>query len=449
MDVDYKYKVRVGGHTWTGRAGDAATYGPCDGLQIIRKLVETDLWPAPEDVAESRFQVVAAAADDLDLAVGQPAVVEYDTPGSGTLISPQESFYGRVAELTCTPHDLGVVYQVSCLDYKADLRELEVGTVDYPSERLADRLTRVFAEHGWTLAIATFALQPPEDSPMLAARAASPVKLLEYAQKLLDQWPAVYEAPVGVFRGPWRMELSPTLDVNDELAGWRVAPSQASPVYDGMLELVNVGGLWTAQADPDASGVIPAGEVDFGSSYAMTKLDGITRVSVSGDKFAGGQTTINVDNGATPTVAATIEDVELVDTGTAAALAAMYLPPADLGATKWLADAFLWRLELVPDPAGSAWPELPALRDVIAVGGIDATRNPTGNTWYSGLLSGYDFTIVDKRPTYLFTMRRPDFGTTDADDIMRWNSPALVGKTWATLNPADSWDDYRLVKGTT
>src|SRR5688500_15592100 len=105
-DVSYSYRVRVGPHEWTGDGGDPATYGPVDGLEIIRKVIDTDLWPAPEDVAECKFRVIAESASDWPgLEEGATVAVEYHSPAVGAIISPMESFYGRVAELTCQPHE--------------------------------------------------------------------------------------------------------------------------------------------------------------------------------------------------------------------------------------------------------------------------------------------------------------------------------------------------------
>lgn len=444
-DVAYGIRMTVGPYSWLFGMGDTlALPCPVDGLQIIRKVVETDLWPPVEDVAECRFQLIAEQATDLaDLAVGMPVRVQYDPAYSGGVFSAAETFDGRIGEVPTDPHDLGVVFTVSCLDYTADLREPDVGTVAYPAETIEQRLQRIAAELGQTLTVATFAGQPPETSPMLAARAAAPVKAYDLLNHYLAQWPAMYEAPVGVFHGPMRMQLVPDTDSTGALEGWRVEPVPVNPAYDGVLVLEDVGGLVSAVPNTTGGGAIigiDGAAVDFDSSYAVTKRDHITAVSVSGDG-TGAALSVTASLGVDPPVVATLDGVELSSSADYLALAQMYLP-ADVPYVRWVADEFLWHLGLENGSLGS-------LLDLQLVGNIDPATNPSGNAWYAGLLASYTLTVADKRPTYLFQLRRPDFSTEDADDILRWNSPALAGVTWADLNPADSWDDYRLVRSTT
>lgn len=441
-DIPYDIELYVGPYSWVFNQGDTLSLpAPVDGMQMIVKLVESDLWPPPEDVRELKLQLVAAQASDLVLNVGDVVHMEFDSEGA------DEDFSGRIGEVSMGPHEQGVVYSLSCLDYKADLRELEVGTVAYPAESVQARVERIFAELGQPLTIGTFAGTAPIDVPPLAARAAAPAKAYDLVNHYLNQWPMFYEAPVGVVRGPWRAVLDFDVDAVGNLTTWRVEAVAPDPPYDGVLKLEDVGGLATAVPDTNLAGTaltgIDGGQVDWSSSYAVTKADVITDVTINGDG-TGAPFSAWATLGATPAVVASLDSVELSDTADYLVLAGMYLP-AFVPVSAWVADEFLW-LRALSATADRA--DVGQLRGLLLVGNLDASRNPNGDAWYAGLLTSYTLTVANKRPTYTFQLRRPSFSTAEADDILRWNSAALAGLTWADLNPADSWDDYRLVRGT-
>jgi hypothetical protein len=410
-DIDYSIDLRVGPYSWTFTQGDTlALPAPVDGMELTVKLVESDLWPPPEDVRELKLQLVAAAAEDLELTVGMVVHMEYDSDGA------DEDFSGRIGEVTMSPHEQGVVYSLSCLDYKADIRELEVGTADYPAETVLARVQRILATTlGYTVTIGTVAGQLPETSPMLAARTASPAKAYDLVNHYLAQWPAFYEPISGTIVGPYRMMLTQEVDLSGNLTGWRIGPVSPDPTYDGVLRLEDVGGLMTAVPLTTLAGTalqgIDGGQVDWSSSYAITKADAITDVTVNGT-VGGAAFSAWASLGVSPAVVASLDGVELSSGGDYFTLAGMYLPN-DVPYSAWVADEFLWLREL----SGEAdRPDVGPLRGLLLVGHLDATRNPNGTDWYAGL---------------------------------RWNSAALSGVTWAELNPADTWDTYRLVRGTT
>lgn len=460
-DVAYTYRVKVGSHEWEAATSDTADYGPVDGLQIIRKLRDSDLWPAPEDPAECRFQlVVASTADVPDVQLGAAVAVEYYTerPSEPGLPYLRQSFYGRVAELTSSPHDLGTLLTLNCLDYTADLREPTVGgAVAYPAEAVWSRVFRVMAEAGYNVGVEDYppgsTIFPSVVGPQLAARDPEAANLYDLVDGYLAQWAADYgyASSSANYRGRARMGLVPSVS-NDQLFGFFLHPYFERPIYTGPLRLELVGGVYTAvPADNPAAAprtqIIPATQLDFSAVYAQTKADSPTRVTVAGDKFTVGEAQVTADLGVTPPIVATIDGVQLTNLADATTLAALYLPEY-LPADRWVADTFLRHLELGGAAAANANQDtIPPLGTLILVSLLDAAQNPTGRSWFAGQLSGYTFTIADKRPTVAFQLRRSDFAPPNSG-VVTWQSAVLAGVTWANIDPTMTWDDLRLVRGT-
>lgn len=458
-EVSYSYRVRVGSHEWAASSGDPAEYGPVDGLSIIRKLVEdSPLWPAQLDTAECRFQlIVASMADVSDVAVGTPVLVEIQRPAGGPV---REAFTGRVADLSATPHKLGMLLTLACLDYTGDLRNITVGAEPWPVETIFQRVTRIMGLAGQPAPV-PLALPPgsgvmPLASPSVAARDVDAQNAYDLVQHYLDQWPVDYgyAATSVQYRGRGRMNLSAQTDANGVLTGWLLVPQLERPYYAGPLVLTNVAGVWRPVVDADSPNTDPvvlmADEVDVSSTYAITKQDSVTRVTVSGDKFivSGVPTPVVVSASldVDPPVVATLDGVEITDPGTAAVLAAMYLP-GEVPVSRWIADSFLWHLELAD--VGRTIPDIGV---VVTVGGIVPAQNPNGQAWFTGQLAAHTFTLADKRPTYLFQLRRPDWTAGNQSDLVTWQSAVLTqvgGPTWATIDPSLTWDDMRLLRGTT
>lgn len=442
-DVSYSYRVKIGGHEWTANMGDAPDYGPADGLQIIRKLRDSDLWPTVEEAAECRFQlVVESAADVPGVQLGAAVAVEYKTPAGGAI---RQAFYGRVAELTSSPHDLGLVFQVNCLDYTADLKEPTVGgVVAYPAEGILTRLNRIMAEAGYA-AFSVWQHPPgsgilPTDIPDVAVRDPQPANLYELLDSYLQQWPADYGyGPTSVqYLGRARMGIVPVVAA-DVLTGFQLVPKFERPTYTGPLVFTVSGVQWAVEPSLTGSNMIDAGQLDFSASYAQTKLDSPTRVTVSGDKFTAGEATLTADLGVVPPIEASIDSVELLDLSDGTELAAMYLTDY-LPVSRWVADEFLRHVELAPANA-----TVPGLGAVVTIYELDPAQNPNQRSWFAGQLASYTLTIADKRPTVTFQLRRPDFAVPNTGVIL-WNSASLVGKTWANLSPTVTWDDMRLVR---
>ena len=448
-DVSYHYRVRVGPYEWTGNTGDPADYGPVDGLQIIRKLVDTPLWPAQRDTDECRFQLIVESTADVDaIELGTPVYVQITRPVGGAV---KEGFAGRVAELTAVPHSLGMLLTLNCLDYTADLRGVTVGAEPWPQESIWDRVVRVIGLAS-PLPVSVLPTPPgsgifPINVPDVMPRDVDAQDCWELVQGYLDQWAVDYGyLPSSLqYRGLARMNVVPQNDVDGNLTGWQLQPSFDIPGYTGPLRLELRGGLWTAVPvdTGSASGrVIDGDTVDVAATFAITKADTPTRVAVGGTGLFG-EYVVTADLGVVPPVNAELTDAELLGPVPALLLANMYLP-GELPVSRWMADSFTWHMEL--DAAGAIPINLGAL---VTVGDIPTDQNPNQREWYAGQVSASTFTIADKRPTYVFTMRRPDFDVPPTGTAS-WSSSAIVTNDvkWNTVNPRDTWDDYRLVRGT-
>lgn len=447
-EVSYHYRVRVAGYEWTGNGGDPADYGPVDGLQIIRKLSDaSELWPVRLDIAECRFQLIVASMDDVaNIDVGSVVLVEITRPVGGSVT---ESFAGRVGELTATPHQLGMLLTLSCLDYKADLREFIVGDAPWPVESISNRLQRIMTIVGDPFVpFDSYMGHNVASSYTLIARDVDAQPALDLVEHYLDQYALDYLwFPGGSnnpdYRGLARGQLTQVTDANGELTGWHYVPMFQIPAYTGPLELQLVGGLWSAVAAPDPGVALAlADEVDVGSTYAITKQDVVTRVTIAGgDPDGAGAYVVTVDTGRTPVVTARLDDSEIASALDVPEVAMMYLP-GEVPVSRWIADSFLWHLELA-----TAGAQLPEVGGVMCVGGIPNDQNPNDREWFVGQVSVATFTLEDQRPTYAFQLRRPDFDPPNTG-VIQWDDAALVGKTWANVSTRDTWDDYRLVRGT-
>lgn len=157
MTTWWRAYVRVGDHEWTVEKGDPAAYGPLDNLRLGWRLPENAAWPTQPEIPWARFGVVVpTTADFQGVDIGTPVAIALwthdqaeplpagykDLDGLGTWI-PLATFGGRVTELNAAPHDLGVVYDIGCLDYLQDLVDVKVSAATatgWPSQYLRDRI---------------------------------------------------------------------------------------------------------------------------------------------------------------------------------------------------------------------------------------------------------------------------------------------------------------------
>lgn len=439
----------VGPHTWDGAQGDPWAYGPVDGLQLMHKVTDSLTYPSAPEAAEARFQVIvptAQAGEGMEL--GAPVAVELVVDGGVAA-----TFHGRVGDVTAEPHSLGMLYTLNCLDYVADLRETTVGEVAWPAERIWDRVVRILAEAGYEEpAIQLVGGLPPQPSPYVGPREASPADALSLVDQYLSQWPVEYFTSHTEAFGYGRPYLIAVADPDTRVfSHWAVRVTPEFPSYSAPLGMywnatsgrwelevrrLSVGGVPVLPA-----GVIPASEVDWSSKWAITKADAATRVTLSGT-FTVGERLVVADSGVVPPVNAQME-VELADVDVAQRLALMYLPEGT-PTSRWTADEFTWHLALADDRDVN----VPDLADVVTVWDLDPTRTPTGRRWYTAQVASYVLEVADSRPVLKFTLRRPDLEANGNVQLATWDSPGSdVGPdpTWDTVAPGITWDDFKLV----
>lgn len=460
--ISYRYVVSVAGAgTWDATSGQAATYGPVDGLTLTRQAADTALWPSQAQPDECRFQLVLAQASDLGTAaIGSVVSVDLYRPAAAS--SPTEQFRGRVADLQLAPHQLGVLVTLTCLDYTADLRGTLVGTAAWPQETVLNRVNRILSAAGQpTATVVPVGGVYPVRNPQVAARAKGAADAYELVMSTLNQWAMDYGySGTSNDQGLALPRLVPTgTDANGNVTGWQLSPAFESPLYAGPLVLTAntpSSGLWGVTAQPYSSTYgagsglfnleLPAAQVDWASSYAITKADAPSRIVVTSSAWDG---QVVAQLGDAPYTTASIS-TDLVDQATdASQLAQLYLPSTRPAGQAWVADRFLWHLSLAD--AGTALPSQGALGTVVTIGGLPLSQSPVGREWYTGQLAGWTLTLDSADPTVELTLRRPDLPDLTPRSPLTLADMAAApyaSVRIADLNPRDTFADYRLTRRT-
>jgi len=129
----YRVRIDVGPYSWHIEQGDAAAYGPTDGLEIAWGFGEGDYRPQQPQPQTAKFGVVVADADDFYVDIGAPVSIAVLTdpvgtpppPGPFGYLPPIGVFAGRITDLEAVPHELGTIFRVQAVDYLADLIALQ------------------------------------------------------------------------------------------------------------------------------------------------------------------------------------------------------------------------------------------------------------------------------------------------------------------------------------
>lgn len=451
MSFPFSALVQLVDHDWFVVQGDPATYGLVDGLTITRAAAD-DLWPPAPAPAELRFQVISATFTS-EFPTGVPAIgdtVRAKISDSRTPGVVLEEFKGRIADVTASPHRLGVLFTFICLEFSDDFRQYTTGTVALPPLNLIERIYSAVEN---TPAVGKVFLFPPtpewvftelqngalSNSQLFGTvgREASPTDTWSMITDLLRQ------APVPTPNGGWaRLYLFPTFPAdNIHLEGgatWFFGAISDNPDMVPPLVLQLFAGKWTALgSDTGGAVVIPASSVDFNSTYSLTKADP-TRVTVTSS--IEGIAAQAADLGVQPRVGTEVPS-DLGQTTVMRNLATMYLP-SDIPTTSWAPEAFTYYASR--DGQGTGVPR--DLGAVVLVDGVPVAQSPTGKPWIIGQLAGRVTTVANGDVAVEFQLRRPDFRP--AAQAVKWSSPALNGVTWANLSPTDTWADYRAVRTT-
>jgi hypothetical protein len=429
----------------------------------LNRALSSELWPADEVAPILSFTIVggsyAAVARILKGATVRLRFTAGATTGAD-LETRRIYFDGRVTDLSLRPLRVGAVgggtrpavaLDVIAVGYRADLDAAYVeGTVvQQTSERRVDDLFELAG------------LEPPavaENEVETGSTIRGEVtiqngRLGAELDRILNSW-AVRPGDLGPFwidpRGRARYVIRPRVTIDlltnyRELQGWDLEPRwpTVDPVLAATLSLV--GGVWSVTPSTSSAvandPVIDADHIDRGSiRFAQRSGANVNTVTVDYIPTTGQQATVSEWNGEMPRVRVEITETLIRDADGSEAdeVAALYLPPA--GAPAWLIESLTWRLDTdtpgrVPPEPGSA----------VVVGPLDARHNPNGREWFTGIVGGWTLTIGPK-PEAAIDLRPPHFRLRSAAaGALTW-AAVPAGATWATLNPRDTWDDYRLLK---
>jgi hypothetical protein len=487
VTTTYSVHVEVGSYSWdvTGNDTDgdlAPAYGLADPLVIQQRWPDSDLAPNVQpNPMEATLSVIAPNSSTYAFSIGDPVAVEFYTQGGFT--GPTQQFYGRVATATARPHDLGVFYTLGCVDYTVDLAETDpVGTVAYPAELPVNRLARVMAEARVPM-MATYPGPTIVTSNQMQARAASPVSLLDYILQLLSQWRV--NDPVdelGNAATSGQHFTRPTLrqfisnkrlyPVTPYYLDWRDQGRKIA--YSPPGRLSTVGGLLTigmsvANSSPSTGSVIlDGGNVELDTTFSQVKgPSSVSRVTVTdadGVVAGAGDTggaigqivypsvppTTNVQAnldapdfpslGGAPFEGLTLQQLYAPDQATGRPAAQL---PWSVGELTWLA----WH-------EATGWLP-PVLGQLLTICRVVASKVPNNREWVSGIVSGWTLTVAGGRPQVAISLESPNLNTAQIHrnhlgaslGVASWDSPILSTPTFAQLSTRDSFDDYRLVRG--
>lgn len=449
VDVAWTIRLYVGSYTWTVNHLDAAAEDQViDGLTITRSSPDTGLWPEQPDPATLTFGIRTPDIGTYDgLNIGDPVSLLYQVAGVCW-----ERFDGRVADLVASPRagGAGMILQVTCADYLADLNELLVGVGAWPAESSLARLSRILtsAPGGFTAPT-----DPDVNNPSVEARAGgSPVTAFAAADALLRQWFVTNS------HGSGRYVLKPLLSVDGvtgvgTLVGYGLGvhentyPERNLPARFGFLPSSLVLSVLVTPGNPF---VLDAGLVDLATTWTIRKGDAPNRVQVSG---SSGWSVARPSSPPSPTILATL-DTDLVNSSDGAAIAAYYLP-VPLNGRQWSMDGVTW-LAYGDDPGhwpaestGTALAAPDMIGNLVGIGRIPANTNPSGHTWYIAALDEYQFVMNRGRPRVGLTFRPPNLAVARSSIYtLTFDRVATqVGAaTFDQVDPSITFDDLTFIR---
>lgn len=476
----YRVHLTVGPYAWVVERGDPADYGPTDGLKIGWKYPEAAAWPTQHEIPYASFGVIVAdAADFAGVDIGSPVAISVYHVPAGTIVPagyaqagttdwiPVASFSGRVTDLGVKPSRLGMIYQVSCLDYLVDLAEARLaatGPDAWPGESIEDRLTRiaddlpdVFGGAPWDMYSG-----PEPDWGIFHANDADDLKpALDWVTEHLSQYVQYghYDPPIqGGARGiiatnntgvygtaddpdamlpqARRFELTWIFRrlFNRGQAAWlpaRFRPTGAGGTwrpdvdadddqafYDDLYEVPELDG----STIPAALGVIPADVIQYDADWSRTKKGRAERVYVQTSvvyvdapnaKRAGRgiEGIYGYDYSSTPPPTLTVDST--LGYRSEAFHLADFLLREPGHADRWEVEKFRLLADLIPDRIiranSTSWfhPILFANYPLRAIAGLPVEQNPNGGAdWYAGILTGAEFNLTRGRYAIDFTLSR-------------------------------------------
>ena len=456
-DNTYWLRAKVGPYSWEIASGDLAS-------ELVAAVQHLDGWSIgwsmpddsqgqlyPQQLPPLLCTIYVRTLDtaNLDqLREGQDMAVEAWTadPDLDPAAVKFASFYGRLTDCDAVPIITGddvtwMAYSIMGASYEADLAQLPVPALNWPSEVINSRIRRIAYEHpavkaaGNDLTVVWRVDTFPGDlgsNPFLAAQAYGGGNMLDALIAACDE---VVTRDMGTDSALARPMLVPVCTWEDGLVAWEfqywaVEMTGDADYLPGVPELVDdgAGGLqliidWgTTALDPDPDGWAPALAVD-GSTVVRTSAtwkltSGRINALQENGTFGGVPDSITYANGDQPQSLLT-RTSQLTNVLDALSHAAMYVPPAGQAPENWAMSDFTYRVpqtqledgvRTIPDHAGGFAPLLqlatwPSSQPVV-VYGIEDGKSPTGKTTLVGRLQACTLTIVKGRVELQAKVRR-------------------------------------------
>lgn len=448
--ASYTVTIKVGDHEWI--ITDSDVLDPSDPIHVLDALnlgweiPESDPWPTQPQATTARLRFFATNVDELaDVAIGTPMYVVLEDADANVFAT----FHGRLAEETAQPvkrrAGLRMLYSIVGVDYTVDLNEQPVtNTIVWPAETADERFDRIVdlaAGVGVTLT-------PPADTGTAAFEA------LDAQTRNLGPLIADHLRQIAIDGdiGPERYVVVPVMDIDGLLDHFecvilpRAVPASSLP---GTFVIV-AGKLTLVFADPDANGLVDAGDVDLDVSWTRLKYRAINHVVVSSDAI----TREAIRPG--PTVRLNL-DHTLTDGDAVQRMAKLYLPDTD-EALGWVADTFRFYAHRAQDALLPPWfpdhREDPPNTDVfiqpIAITGIPTNINFGGAfASYAGTLANVSLTLQRRKILVDFSLRRQlAFGSGAEAASWAWAQTEFPTVDWDDIDPDLSWYEARLGKAT-
>lgn len=471
MTSPYRVEAAIGAYTLAAQDGDPVGYGLADPCVVSFGLPNADLAPLVQrNSDEATVSVIAQDATTYSFNIGdQVRVTIYSNHSGGN----NYAFFGRVAALTAQPHDLGILYTLSCVDYLADLAELKAGRVDYPAEPSWDRVNRMLAENGIGPVLVEGVA--PATNPNVSARVAADegqVPLTEALEEVLAGWTESQpNNELGVAATnviTTRYELLANIVNPGGVVGQGsldpVTPYKLTPIYrpqgwdpPARLDASAFRKLTVAVADSSPSTdalILDAGHVDFAPLFVQQKGNAISRVVVQADGvgFAVADWALWGTYqwmAATAALEATVKTRLTALATTAVVVASMYRgriqPDSGLA---WTVGEITWRASRTQ---AAGW-QGPKLRRVCTVARVDAVRAsshiPTGKAWLVGVVDSLRVTVAGGEVLVGFTLAPMHYTNSGALVVPHQATfaAATLGTTqFNQLNTTDTWADYLLM----
>jgi hypothetical protein len=465
----YAAHLRVGVHAWDVASTDDPAFGPLAGVKFTWQARQDDGWPTQHEPTVLVFGVVVEAGTDFD-DVDQGTVVHFTFTPDG-YASPLVTFGGTVRDLTATPHDRGMVYTITAVDYLQSLKEDYVisATVHNgdPSSTLWPMLIGDAGGAGMGLGIRPALVDPftGTDGPVGSGFAGADYTITEapawevltgYMGNFLDRAGATtprFQRPILTYRldgagnldaaQPYQARWTAQGHDNSPLSLVETSPGvwgAAGGNVDGCL-LRTAGTVWMRQRVEPNRVVLDAdlGPFIYTRPSTLDPANDVAAVEVTREMSGGWWE----GNATDPLwVLAGLDN------------------PDQWGSVFSLVGSY--------DPAVVAgWFTLPtAMRIMVAAYDIDARHTPTGSGRMRGLLAGatlligprgiwdVGFTLRRTLPDYLDVYQHPIFGTQDYG-IGQWPLPQAItfddlavdypGVTFANLDPALTFRDAELI----